>query len=227
MLETASIAKEYGWLIEAHIVPNWMNWREIPVLVELLKERGFKRISFLRFVPQGRGESNLGQLALDPGQFYELQKMFYDMTQYWAAKGREERVDIRLGDPIDWLWILDKGHVNHTCSAAKDRILIRANGEAQFCAALKHTPGFDYGNVFDTDIVELWDNSSMARTLRTFHADLEAKARGELSAVKGRCRECEHIGVCKMGCLSQRIAEYKDMYRGPDPLCPIANGLAE
>jgi len=160
-------------------------------------------------VPQGRCPD---YLITSKMQFFELQKIMVELYDKYFDGFSDCDIDVRVGDPANFMFLLDESILNHTCSAAKDRILIRSNGEAQFCAALKHSPEYDYGNIREHNLAWMWEESPMAKKLREFHE-------WGWKNMKGRCSKCDYLNICKGGCLSQRIYKYKDMYWGPDPLC--------
>jgi radical SAM protein with 4Fe4S-binding SPASM domain len=208
-----------GIFTEIHTCPMTTNMYELDNIYNLLCGLGVNRWSLLRLVPQGRC-SRVKYLITDKHEFKEMLGIIERIYEYMLDKQsrNEFATDIRIGDPLNFYGTMageGKEPIMQmtTCSAAKNRILIRANGETQFCAALKHSPEYDYGNLRETDLVDLWVDSEMANKLREFHE-------GGYRKIEGRCQICPHLDICRGGCLSQRIATYGDMYRGPDPLCP-------
>lgn len=198
-----------GYFVEIHCCPTILNYDELGDLVKMAEEHGVGRVSFLRLVPQGRCKDKRW-LLVKGNKWLKLQE---DLVRLYHKYGDF----IRVGDPLNFMWYFDNNIKNTTCSAGLDRILIRANGETQFCAALKHAPDYDYGNVREEgwtigDRLEwLWKESPMVLKLRSFHEK-------NYKFIQG-CGSCEYLEICKGGCLSQRIAHYGDMFRGPDPLC--------
>lgn len=208
---------EEGIYTEIHTCPMTTNMNELEEMYDLLCKESVNRWSLLRLVPQGRA-SKADYLLTDQYEFRRLigiiEKILFKQNEL-KAEG-EFATEVRVGDPLNFFGCIcgDDNPIipMTTCNAAKNRLLIRANGETQFCAALKHSPHYDYGNVRKTNIVDLWCLSEMAQALRMFHE----------SGYKNIswCEDCKNIEICKGGCLSQRIALYGDMMVGPDPLCP-------
>jgi len=204
-----SFVSQQGHFVEIHCCPNILNYRNIEDVVRIARLANANRVSLLRLVPQGRCPR---WMLVTGANWLWLQR---DLCRLKKKYGDF----IRVGDPLNFMWYFDKDIKNQTCSAGLDRLLIRANGEVQFCAALKHSPEYDYGNVRHPHyspgerLEWLWKESPMALRLRDFHREGYKETR--------TCRNCKFLHLCKGGCTSQRIAHYKNLYRGPDPLCPL------
>lgn len=213
-LEYIRDLSERGIFVEVHCCPSVVNCDSIEDIICLVKNVGARRISFLRLVPQGRC-SDKRWLLVKGSKWLDLQKK---LAELYCKYGDF----IRVGDPLNFMWYYDSRILNSTCSAGLNRILIRANGETQFCAALKHAPEYDYGNIRDPNRINsigdqlewIWVRSYIVKQLRDFH--LKAYRTIE------HCDKCGNLDICRGGCLSQRIAYHGNMYLGPDPLCPIA-----
>lgn len=199
---------------EVHTCPMTVNMFELIKMYDMLRGWGVNRWSFLRLVPQGRC-SEVNYLITDNDEFYSLAGILASLK---IRSKEDDKMEIRIGDPLNFFDCMaeykDAVMPMTSCSAGKNRMLIRADGSAQFCAALKHSPSHDFGNVRKTDIVDLWCNSDMVKKLREFH---EFKYKD----INSECSVCRYLEICKGGCLSQRIAIYGSMYEGSDPLCPI------
>jgi len=202
---------------ELHTCPMTTNMYELCNLYESLCDAKVDRWSLLRLVPQGRC-SNSRYLLTDREEFNELINIIHKILLNERVKKAEGEyaTEVRVGDPLNFYGCWDAQPIipMTTCNAGKNRILIRANGETQFCAALKIDPKYDYGNVRETNIVDLWCNSSRVKMLREFHE-------GGYKKMMGVCGACKNLEICKGGCLSQRLKVYDNMLMGPDPLCPF------
>ena len=215
VLKCIEITVVSGIFCEVHTCPMTTNMNELHDIYNLLIGLGVSRWSLLRIVPQGRC-SAVEYLIPNKVEFRSILKrleILMDDSFDRTSRGVFSP-EIRVGDPLNFYACMDALPIMPiaTCSAAKDRILIRANGEAQFCAALKHNASYDYGNCRKTNLVDLWVDSDMANILRRFHEDGYKK-------IGGQCSECGNLEICRGGCVSQRIATYGDINIGPDPLC--------
>ena len=127
--ESIRLLQEHGvrWL-EAQVVPMKVNWRDFPDLVQLLLDRmEFNRVSFLRFVPQGRGEQLKRWLYLTPGEMLELNKMLRRLQREYG----EDRV--RIGRPLNFCFLFDDDCTPARCRAAFDAPLIQPLGRVDAC----------------------------------------------------------------------------------------------
>lgn len=197
---------------ETHFTPNRLNYRQIPDVFRMCEDIGISKMSLLRLVPQGRCVGHNYELLPTKEEMIEILRIIH--RSKLACERRESKTALRIGDPLNWEFFWDN-RVTRRCRAGIDRILIRSNGEVQFCAALKHSPNYDFGNVFKDDLVWMWNESPIVKQLRRLHYNEEK--------VEGGCVDCEFYLNCHGGCTSQRIATHGDMFIGPDPLCTKEN----
>lgn len=124
LLSSIVKAKRVGLDIDVHFIPNKLNYKELPDLLECLEIVGVKNISILNFVPQGRGEINQDKLLLDE----EEMKEFIDIFNKINFNG-----NIRIGIPL----IKDN---THKCTAGLDKLVIKYDGTVLPCPAFKEIP---------------------------------------------------------------------------------------
>ena len=214
--ESIRLLQEHGvrWL-EAQVVPMKVNWRDFPDLVQLLLDRmDFNRVSFLRFVPQGRGEQLKRWLYLTPGEMLELNKMLRRLQREYG----EDRV--RIGRPLNFCFLFDGDCKPARCRAAFDAPLIQPNGRIDCCPAWKKMPNrVALGNVHDRGLIWSWVASPVAREIRSFVGAPIEEIRDRF---KGRCVKCPYFERCRAKCTAQRMLAYNfDWYQTPDPQCPL------
>jgi len=213
--------------VEVHTCPMTTNMDQLIDMVHQCLEIGVNRVSYLRLVPQGRCQKNTYLMPTDL-DFLLMQGILAYIDKKFTG------IEIRVGDPMNFLWLVSEEHAKKisTCSAAKDRILIRPDGKAHFCAALKHAEEMNYGNIKEDSLEHIWYESDVAKTLRGFHRECDICQ----TCFTGSCSACKHFDKCKGGCLSQRLAKFKKVnkirmlkggtmdqaiYSGPDPQCPL------
>jgi len=143
-----------GIKTELHIVPLKQNLFTLPLTIEYAKSLGLSRVSLLRFVPQGRGAYDVSSKLLDQDEYGHLREIIK------AANGF-----MRLGSPFNFL--KTRGYV--PCTAAIDKLIIRANGDVFACEAFKQT-SLTLGNIFKRNIAEIW----CSRTTSDFRSALNA-----------------------------------------------------
>ena len=139
-------------------------------------------LSFLRYVPHGRGTKDLlltrDELIWFRSKMIEYKKVYKDK--------------IRLGSPWNFLGI------NRTeCNAAEESLIVGFDGNVYPCDAMKY---FDYlgsgGNIYHNSLKEIY-NSKYFKDIRTFK---------NCSSLE--CLECYNYNICKGGCLGQKMIEF-------------------
>ena len=189
VLASIRAAKKSGIEVEIHVVPMSVNYAELEQVLEIADELGVSKVSFLRFVPQGRGTE---QLRLNREQFLGLQQLYRKYQN--GYKG----VKIRFGTPFNCITYRG-GH----CTAGVNKVLINAYGEILPCEAFKYLHG-QRPTIYQQDIGEVWQNDPLLNELRAIHVDSVST-----------CDACPY----KDGCPGQRKHLNGDFRKGPDPSC--------
>lgn len=114
-----------GGVVEAHFVPMKFNYYQIPYVVDMCKELGVSRISFLRFVAQGRGGENVELLMLDEKEMAEAKKLM----NYCVSKNA---IEVRLGIPFS------NCSCRINCLTGTSKLNIRYDGNVYPCEAFKN-----------------------------------------------------------------------------------------
>lgn len=218
ILKSINTAIDCGINCECHIVPMKANVKDLFEFVSFCKEIGLSRVSFLRFVPQGRGEENIDQLSLEAAEFLQL--------QYTLSRIKSEFSDfVRLGHPIDFLFTINSKCDVTYCRAGFDAPLVLPNGNVHVCPAWKCFDNYVAGNIFDNPLADIWNNSEYFIQFR--------KVINEPQMLGGICCKCEFLSSCRGGCTAQRILAFKKlnisfpeiMYTSPDPECPLVHNF--
>lgn len=193
VLASIRAAKKSGIEVEIHVVPMSANYAELEQVLEIADELGVSKVSFLRFVPQGRGTE---QLRLNREQFLGLQQLYRKYQN--GYKG----VKIRFGTPFNCITYRG-GH----CTAGVNKVLINAYGEILPCEAFKYLHG-QRPTICQQDIGEVWQNDQLLNELRAIHVDSVSI-----------CDACPYKDGCQGGCPGQRKHLNGDFRKGPDPSC--------
>lgn len=215
-----------GETVEVHMVPMAVNYQHIPRMRDLCRMLGVRKMSCLRFVPQGRGKES-DVLAMDKAQFAEMQFILHQEAE------RIHAVEIRMGCPIDFrhsVGLLD--HKAKPCHAGDDLILVRPTGDVHPCAAWKTLPADS--NVKEQSLKDIWENSQVFNAIRRFkygaYSGMTPYFSPGYTKVGGVCSRCILLSSCMTGCPAQRLHAYDgesmDTLFIPysDPLCPRGNG---
>lgn len=144
-LDSILFASLSGLNVDVHYIPNKINYKQFPDLIEVLNIGEVKNLSILNFVPQGRGEKNKENLILNAKEMQE----FIELFNYYKDKFNGE---IRIGIPLNSSKI-------HLCTAGYDKINIKYDGTVLPCPAFK-----------ETDVKTL---SKHGITLYNIHSDLD------------------------------------------------------
>lgn len=202
-LKAISACHKYKIDAEIHFVALASNYKKLRDVVALAKKMNVKRISVLRFVPQGRGELIKQKDTLTTEQNKELISIIKSI--------RESRFEIRTGSPFNVLLLND----NPRCMAARDRMIIAPNLLTYPCDAFKQIEASEITSnpvnysLKNTTLKECWDNSSYFKEVR----------KAITAKVNEPCLSCGSYSLCKSGCLAQKFLKYKTLEHHRDPAC--------
>ncbi len=193
-------AKEIN--VEVHTIPNALNYKEISQLAGILDAEKVDSLHLLRLVSQGRCK-NREDLELSKEQFQELQEELIELPK------KNSGVKLKLGHNIDRRYWSDDSYPAAHCQIGEDKMLIRANGDVTYCAAIKYD---SFGNIRNHSLSYFWNEHPFVKEARLFLDSGFHKA-------EGKCRSCDILDDCRSGCIAQRLYHHKELKRGPDPLC--------
>lgn len=202
-LKAIDYAISYGVATEIHFVALASNYKKLLEIVELAQAHGVKRVSVLRFVPQGRGLLISNKDTLDKTQNLELKKIITEL--------RDKGYDIRTGSPFNVLFLNE----NPKCMAAQDRLIVAPDLSIYPCDAFKQiscgtiAAGDEYSKLDKHNISECWEKSHYFELVRN-----------AIHAVPTEpCRSCKSYLKCLAGCLAQKYLYFSSLYCNPDPAC--------
>jgi radical SAM protein with 4Fe4S-binding SPASM domain len=215
--EATTIFKSSGakW-VEGHFVPMKPNFKRLESTVNYWLEREkLDRISFLRFVPQGRGGKNKELLELSSQQLLEVVKIAIKLQKEYG----KERV--RIGRPLNFSFIVDFNEQPYSCRAGLDAPLIQPTGRIDACPAWKMlSEEYALGrlNSNGKGLIEAWIHSPIVKKLREINTASPEKLKEILT---GSCLTCRFFASCRGRCIAQRIKKWGSIYITPDPQCPL------
>ncbi|GAI75865.1 unnamed protein product, partial [marine sediment metagenome] len=192
-----------GAAVEVHVVPTAINFRELTDIAKLVDSFNIKKMSWLRFVPQGRGFLNKHLLQLSKEQLIQLAKEKVQLQQGCP------HVAIRTGAPFNILC----PQVPATCEAGLSVLTIGPDGSVSPCDAFKRfrLPD-DFGNILHRSLNEVWRKSDFLNSIRALHE----------SRLESSCGSCHLYPRCKSGCLAQKAIASGTLADGRDPDCPLS-----
>ena len=151
-------AVSLGETVEAHFVPMKLNYRQIPAVVDMCNRLGVSRVSFLRFVVQGRGKNNVDALLLDDNELHESRQMMKACMQ-------RNDVGIRMGIPFS------ECGTRVNCMTGTAKVLVRYDGNVYPCEAFKHDQ-FSHRteslveNVLNMRLLDIYNHSPYLNDIR-------------------------------------------------------------
>ena len=141
----------------------------------------FDRVSLLRFVPHGKGTTDMD---LSKEELLAIKNLYLSLN---------DKDKIRLGSPWNIL-----GTENSPCIIADEIMIIGFDGIAYPCDSIKYFTKLGIsGNIRENSLIEMY-NSEYFSYIRKFNAS-------------NSCSTCEQYSICKSGCIGQKIiANYTD-----------------
>ncbi len=195
-------ATKAGLTVEIHFVVMKNNIDELRPLVKFAVQNRVRKISLLRFVPQGRGLVSNSDLTPAVPQLVKLKKMVADLRRNYPD------ITLRLGSPFNFLLLGSPT----PCTTGSDRMIITPKGFAYPCDALKNValPNVDDNNALQTPLRKILSSSALFHMVQNV-------------SVPEACTDCNQVHKCLGGCLAQRVLSCKNPYDLPDPGC-LKNG---
>lgn len=153
---------------------------KIDGVIRELNPSNFKTLSFLCYVPHGRGDSSL---TLSSQELRELKTTLIEFVKKYPNK-------VKFGSPFN---ILD---ITYTpCKAGDSTLTIGSDGSVYPCDAMKY---FDYlgsgGNIYSNSLREIYDSPYFT------------KVRLASKEISENCQNCGNTN-CHGGCLAQKMIE--------------------
>lgn len=145
-------AKRVGLYVGFHFVPMKPNWRELPEVVKLAKKLNVDEVGVLRFVPQGRGLTNIHILQLDSDEFSSFLRMVSELLK------NNGRAWIRMGCPFNALAGLITEWRKKKCPAADEMCHVLIDGSVAPCSAFKYQSNLKAGNVYKKRLKDMYLN---------------------------------------------------------------------
>lgn len=144
-------------------------------------KRYFDQVSLLRFVPHGKGTTNMD---------LSKEELLAIKDFYLNANDKDK---IRLGTPWNIL-----GIENTPCIIADEIMIIGFDGIAYPCDSIKYYKKLGIsGNIKENSLTEMY-HSEYFRNIRKF-------------STSNSCLSCEQYSICKSGCIGQKIiSNYTD-----------------
>lgn len=200
-INSAKLCKENGLEVELHFVPIKTNFEHLPAISRFASEMGIKKVSVLRFVPQGRGAENC-KIDLSNSEYRMLRETILDL--------KKQGFEIRTGSPFNVLWLNE----NPKCMSGLDRLIVNPELQVFPCDAFKGITCFDLGVSEDC-------NKLNGQTLRSVWLESQyfRKVRELVKSPPEHCNTCKMFKKCGSGCVAQKIHKGFSPAKSFDPIC--------
>lgn len=151
-----------------------------------LNPSNFDTLSFLRYVPHGRGDNSL---TLTSAELKELKPELLNFLKKYPNK-------VKFGSPFNIL------NISYTpCTAGDSTIIIGSDGAVYPCDAMKY---FDYlgsgGNIYNQSLKSIYES------------DYFNQVRNASTEVNESCKNCSNV-YCYGGCLAQKMINMVDPHQ--------------
>lgn len=200
-VNSAKFCRDQGLEVEIHFVPVKSNFNQLSAISRFASQIGIKKVSVLRFVPQGRGAEN-AQIDLSISEYKVLRETILEL--------KKQGFDIRTGSPFNVLWLNDKPK----CMSGIDRLIINPELQVFPCDAFKGVTCADLN-------VPKGCNQLNGQTLQKIWLDspyFEA-VRNLIKNPPEECKTCEMFDHCGSGCVGQKIHASLEPEKHADPIC--------
>jgi MoaA/NifB/PqqE/SkfB family radical SAM enzyme len=157
MKKSVVSAVDFSIKTEAHFVPMKVNKDEIETTIELCKELGISKLSFLRLVLHGRAHNNAQKIVLSDSDNKSLKILLETLEK--NAQEKNAQMSIRVGVP------LSTGVSCHKCEVANGKLNIKYDGKVFPCEVFKNdhiTPklnGLQPDSIYNCSLENIYHNS--------------------------------------------------------------------
>lgn len=204
------VLKKYGVEITFSTTINKTNLNELETIFEVAKKEEVKNIRFVRFIPIGRGKTNIGQFELSADEEIKLAETLWQkrwelfpetiltFNKHYVSIGLlKDPKPLKETKMFAWNW---------DCPSGRSRICIMPEGKVAPCPLIGSL-GLYGGDVTKESLKEIWENSDFFNLIRTDKRQHDSK-----------CQTCNLWTSCSGGCKAASYAQQGKLM-AEDPLC--------
>jgi radical SAM protein with 4Fe4S-binding SPASM domain len=198
------------------------NFKEIPDMINLIRDLGVDWFMIYNFIPTGNGE-NIVDMDISPTKRLELLKTAfsenskgemqilstapqYAMVADSLVSNENKVIPTHFSNPeYNTPSVRQLAEFIGGCGAGRFYMSIEPNGDMYPCVFFPHKDEVMLGNLLVDDFDDVWMNSSLLKNLR--NKDI----------LEGHCGECESRNICG-GCRARAYNYFNDVL-APDPGC--------
>jgi radical SAM protein with 4Fe4S-binding SPASM domain len=183
-----------------------INFHQLEEIYELLKEHEVLGWQVQLTFASGRMKEQQQQIC-EPRDLYRLVEFLVNVAQ-------EKKIELRVADNIGYCTPSDelmRGYRWQGCHAGTSVMAIEADGNVKgcLCQVPEYIQGkkFVEGNINTRPVKDIWNDDALFAYNRNF----------DFSQVRGFCRTCKYLPVCKCGCTA--FAYYVTGTKYDNPYC--------
>lgn len=179
-----------------------------------LASLGVKDHHILWLHPRGRGQKNLKNLFVSPGQLTEIMRaLFKNSQKLGMLVDNKESLKARIQ--------ARRGRKNDLCNSCFEMLCVDSNLQVYPCASLNGDTCFACGSLEEKTLEDIWLNSPATKWIRDNSVQK-----------KVGCNDCYLKFFCGGGCFCQAYYNYKvekgfGCVMAPDPYCESYKDLLE
>lgn len=215
-------------LVEVATTVTEHNFKEIPDMIDLMRDMGVDWFMIYNFIPTGNGK-NIANMDISPQKRIQLLENAYDenargdmqvlstapqyaMVAKYKASMHNAVIPTHFYNPeYDSPTVEQLSDFIGGCGAGRFYMSVEPNGDLYPCVFFPHKDEVKVGNLLEDDFEDIWKNNELLKMLRN------------KEILDGHCGECESRNICG-GCRARAYNYFGDI-SAPDPGC--INNIAE
>lgn len=199
VFRTARYLEKNGIRTYISFTANKENYKYLPLVANECRKRGITKLWSDRLVPIGNGKE-LESLLITADEFYSYRDTLLKAQGNFFTKAFFKKTSVTMNRALQFLG--SEGSY-YSCSAGKSLVTVDEFGNIMPCRRMP----IICGNVFDSDLSEIYFSNDTFVALRN-------------CSVPEECKGCEYVARCKGGAKCQSFAIHGDFNKA-DPGCPV------
>ena len=209
VLNAVRILQRNGVTVGIDCVVSKKTIDKIPEFIEFLDRMGVPFLTLLKLKPGDLSDEDFKNLSPTFEEYSDLLRKVASMQEKTKIK-----ITVDCGSVCNMQDAFSRKEMKTVpvmgCPLGHAQIVINPNGDVYPCAALLDEE-FKLGNALEDDLEKIWYENKKLQNLRLVKTN-----------VKGKCKACPGLDICRGGCrgISKRV--FNDVWR-EDPSCRFSS----